>query len=319
MVIGGTYHPFEACAEILDTYLTSSGICESKVTDDRKALTKLDGYDLVILYTCSGKLTPAQEKRLCEFVRNGGGLLAIHAANVMDESNEDYLEMVGTRFITHGPITDFTVNIAADHDITQRIDDFKVTDEFYICEKRAKRLQVLAKARWQGEEHPMVYVRSYGKGRVCYIAPGHDERTFSDPLFQRICGKGARWVTKEKQNKVVRAGIVGYGGAFNMGRAHAGLMRAAGLEVTAVCDLDVSRLEIAREELGEDTGLYTKIEEIAAAENVDMGIIITPHNVHCANVLEFLTRGKHAIVEKPFCITADEATTMISGIVSDIH
>ncbi len=313
LVIGGTFHPFEPCAEILEGYLTGAGLCETTVTDDRKKLTRLGGYDLVILYTCGGKLTPAQEKSLCAFVNDGGGLLAIHAANVMDDVNADYLEMVGTKFIGHGPITEFTVDITADHDITKRIDSFRITDELYICEKRAKRLRVLATALWQGEKHPMVYVRSYGKGRVCYVAPGHDERTFSNPLFQRICGKGVRWVTKERENKVVRAGIVGYGGAFNMGQHHAGLMRAAGLEVTADCDLDGSRLEIAKEELGEDIETYTKIEEIAASDAVDMGIIITPHHVHCDNALEFLTRGKHAIVEKPFCITADEATKMIDA------
>ncbi|MGQ9732195.1 MAG: ThuA domain-containing protein [Candidatus Zipacnadales bacterium] len=310
LVIGGTYHPFETCAEILSATLKASNVCKTTIAD-RKALTRPEKYDLVIMYTGGGKLTPTQEKNLCEFIKTGGGLVAIHASNVMDEANASYLEMIGTRFVSHGPISEFTVHVKPGHQITNRVDTFRVTDEFYICEKRTKRFEVLATGLWHGEEHPMVYVRPYGKGRVCYIAMGHDERTFRQPMFQRLVGKAARWVAGEQEANPVRAGLVGYGGAFNMGRSHASQLREAGLEVTAVCDLDPDRLEVAREEQGDSVGLYTDVAEMAAAEEVDMGIIITPHNVHAANALEFLSRGKHAIVEKPFCITVEEATHMI--------
>jgi scyllo-inositol 2-dehydrogenase (NADP+) len=313
LVIGGTYHPFEACAEILSSHLRGQGIAEVAVTSDRKALTRLDKYDLVIMYTCAGKLTPAQEKRLCAFVEGGGGFVGIHAANVMSEENADYLEMIGSRFVTHPPITQFTVNVTRDHQVTRRIDSFRVVDEFYICEKRTKRYQVLATALWQGQEHPMVYVRSYGKGRVCYIAMGHDERTLGDPMFLRLVGKAVQWAANERESKPVRCGIVGYGGAFNMGRHHADLIRAAGMEVSAVCDIDQARLEVAREEQGEEVALYSSLVELAEADDVDLGVVITPHNVHAENVLELLNRGKHAIVEKPFCITAEEATRMIEA------
>jgi predicted dehydrogenase/type 1 glutamine amidotransferase len=312
LVTGGRHHPFETCAPILAEALKKGNVCEATIADT-KALTRLAKYDLVIMYTCGTKLTPAQEKSLCEFVKGGGGLVGIHSANVIDEGNDGYLEMIGTKFITHGPITEITVNLVADHQITERVDSFKITDEFYLCQKRTRRFQVLADALWQGQKHPMAYVRPYGKGRVFYTGLGHDERAFNHLMFQRLIGKAVRWVTKQLEAKPTRAGIIGYGGAFSMGRHHAGQIRDAGMQVTAVCDLDPKRLEVAREELGEEVSLYDNLIDLANSEDVDLGIVITPHNVHCANVLELVTCGKHAIVEKPFCITAEEATRMIEA------
>ena len=40
-----------------------------------------------------------------------------------------------------------------------------------------------------------------------------------------------------KRAKDIKVGVVGYGGAFNMGRAHLSQMQAAGMTPTAVCEL----------------------------------------------------------------------------------
>jgi predicted dehydrogenase/type 1 glutamine amidotransferase len=313
ILIGGEYHDFEANAETMAAFLRENGVCDCKITSDRKALTRLSPYDLVIIYASSADLTPAQEKALCEYVRAGGGLLGVHTATVLGQGNPDYMEMIGGRFITHGPITNFEVNLVGDHEITRRMDGFRITDEFYIMEKKTRRYEVLANAQWHGKIHPMVYVRPYGKGRVCYIALGHDQRAFGTPQFQKLVCQGARWVSKQAEAKPVRCAIVGYGGAFNMGKHHADQIRRVGLEVTAVCDLDAGRLEIAREEQGEGVALYQKLEDLAADPNVDLAVVITPHNVHARNALLLLNAGKHVITEKPFCITAEEATAMIEA------
>jgi predicted dehydrogenase len=46
----------------------------------------------------------------------------------------------------------------------------------------------------------------------------------------------------------IRCGVIGYGGAFNMGRAHAEyITQTEGLELTAACDLDPTRTQAAKE------------------------------------------------------------------------
>ncbi|NQT52350.1 hypothetical protein HQ576_09885, partial [bacterium] len=41
-----------------------------------------------------------------------------------------------------------------------------------------------------------------------------------------------------KRAKDIQVGCIGYGGAFNMGRAHLGQMQAAGMTPVAVCEID---------------------------------------------------------------------------------
>jgi scyllo-inositol 2-dehydrogenase (NADP+) len=111
--------------------------------------------------------------------------------------------------------------------------------------------------------------------------------------------------------KQIKVGTIGYGGAFNMGREHLnGLLKNEGFVASAVCDLDPARLAIAQEEFpGIET--YTSIDEMLARSEVQLLVIILPHNAHFEVSLKCLRAGRHVIVEKPFTITLDEADTLI--------
>ncbi len=309
---GGRFHPFDSCAKILEDFLKRDGICESVVTEDRNAFKNLKDYDLVIDYTQGGELTLEQEKGLCKFVRNGGGFIGIHSASDSWVKNDEYMEMLGSHFIGHGPVTEFTVNISPlEHDITRRIFDFKVVDEFYILEKKTSHFEVLATGNWQFKTHPLSYTREYGKGRVFYTALGHDERAFNNPFFQKLIFRAVRWVTGEKEGESVRCGIIGYGGTFNMGKHHADLIsNVKGLKVTAICDVNKERLKSAEKDFpGVKT--YESIENMLSDDIIDLGVVVVPHNVHGKVALSLLEKKKHTIVEKPFVISAEEGKKLI--------
>lgn len=111
----------------------------------------------------------------------------------------------------------------------------------------------------------------------------------------------------------IRCGIIGYGGAFNMGRAHATyITQTPGLELTAICDLDPARTAVAAEDFTE-TETYNAVEEMLGAPEVDLSVIVLPHNLHAAVSIACSQAGKHVICEKPMCITVDEATRMIEA------
>ncbi|HEY0074483.1 MAG TPA: Gfo/Idh/MocA family oxidoreductase [Abditibacteriaceae bacterium] len=111
----------------------------------------------------------------------------------------------------------------------------------------------------------------------------------------------------------IRCGVIGYGGAFNMGRAHANyITETDGLELTAVCDLASDRTDVAKNDFPQIT-TYNQVEELLSAPDVDLAVIVLPHNVHAGVALQCLEAGKHVIVEKPMCITVDEATAMIEA------
>ncbi|NOZ64366.1 MAG: ThuA domain-containing protein, partial [Caldiserica bacterium] len=132
-ITGGGFHPFDACAKILKDFLESYCVYEIVVTSKRDSLKNLEGYTAVIVYTQGGELNPEQERGLCEFVRRGGGFIGIHCASDSWVKNDEYMEMIGSHFIGHGPVTEFTVKISeVDSDITRRIFDFEITDEFYL-------------------------------------------------------------------------------------------------------------------------------------------------------------------------------------------
>jgi len=114
-------------------------------------------------------------------------------------------------------------------------------------------------------------------------------------------------------NAPIRAAVIGYGGAFNMGKRHAESMHLTGrMELRAVCDLDPSRTEQAAQDFpGIKT--YNAVQDVFADEEIDLVTVITPHNTHAELAIAALQSGKHAIVEKPMCITVNEADAMIAA------
>lgn len=315
LMIGGEYHPFDSCGRILADHLQRNGSADCTVTDDRDAFRKLDGLDVVIAYTQGGRLTEVQEAGLCDWVKRGGAFVGIHCAADSWVENERYMEMIGSQFTGHGPVTEFQVDVSdGEHEVMRRLSGFRITDEFYLLKKRTDQdLHWLAAGSWQFASHPLAYCREYGKGRVFYTALGHDERAFRHPAFQKLIHRAIWWGTRSNQAGPVRFGIVGYGGAFNMGKCHADTIRQTpDLSVTAVCDSDARRLEIARQEQP-DVQVFTDVRKMAASGSIDVGVIVTPHNSHAPIALELLEAGVGVVCEKPFCLTIDEATRMIDA------
>ncbi len=106
--------------------------------------------------------------------------------------------------------------------------------------------------------------------------------------------------------------VIGYGPAFNMGKAHCGwAQETKGLELFAVCDIDEKRTQDAEKDFpGIET--FNRIEDLLK-EDFDLATIVTPHNMHAPLAIKCLEAGKHTIVEKPMCISIDEATRMVEA------
>lgn len=110
----------------------------------------------------------------------------------------------------------------------------------------------------------------------------------------------------------VKVGVVGYGGAFNMGRGHLQQMQKCGMVPTAVCELDAERLTVARQDFpGIET--YATVDEMLKKSKVNLVTIITPHNNHAEITLKCLKAGRNVVVEKPMALTTAECDTMIAA------
>lgn len=108
----------------------------------------------------------------------------------------------------------------------------------------------------------------------------------------------------------IKVGVIGYGGAFNMGRGHLQEMAATGMTPTAVADIDPRRLQAAAKEFpGIET--YPSAGEMLRKSDVKLAAIITPHNTHARLALQCLRARRHVVVEKPFALTTAQCDAMI--------
>jgi len=113
-----------------------------------------------------------------------------------------------------------------------------------------------------------------------------------------------------EEAKSIRCAVIGYGGAFNMGRAHLEGMQKAGMSPYAVAELDAERLEVAVKDFpGIQT--YTSVEAMLKEGKPDLVTIITPHNTHAELAVQCLEAGAGVICEKPMAITIEECDQMI--------
>jgi len=114
------------------------------------------------------------------------------------------------------------------------------------------------------------------------------------------------------REKTIRGAVIGYGGAFQMGRHHLEAMQNAGIEPYAACDLSPACMEqAARDFPGLRT--FTDYHALLADPDVDLVVQILPHNLHGPVNLEIVRAGKHCVSEKPFTLTVAEADACIAA------
>ncbi len=314
MLVGGRFHDFEQGPQRIAAALGDR--FDITITDDLASLDGLNGYDLLVVYTCrrDDEMTDARAEAIERFVSGGGGLLGIHSANASFKNNERWMKLIGSRFAGHGPVMDFAVTPSdPTHPVVARTDAFEVTDELYRSEPTTD-YEVFATAHWQGEHMPMGYQRTVGDGRVVWVGLGHDARAMDNVYVRRMYQRAARVAAGERFDATFTTGILGYGGAFNMGKAHANaLLKQHGASVTAVCDLDPKRTEQAKVELGDHIQTTNDPEAFMKDFDFDLCVQILPHNLHATWCTKASQAGKHVVTEKPFCITLDEADRMIAA------
>ena len=109
----------------------------------------------------------------------------------------------------------------------------------------------------------------------------------------------------------IKVGVLGYGGAFNMGKSHLDQMKKAGMTPFAVCEIDPARLKVATDDWpGIET--YTKLDDMLKQSDVDLIVHITPHHLHYSLAAKCVKAGKHVVTEKPFVVTTQQADKLIA-------
>jgi type 1 glutamine amidotransferase len=155
---------------------------------------ELEYFQGMILYYHQNTISDQAIGALDDFIRRGGGALAIHSATASFMDAIRYFEILGGRFAGHGPVETFDIIPSqVDDDIFDNLPGFTNVDELYLHDLEDD-IRVHYYANYQGERAPMVWTRLYGEGRVCYACPGHRTQTMRIPAYQAILQRALRWV-----------------------------------------------------------------------------------------------------------------------------
>lgn len=108
----------------------------------------------------------------------------------------------------------------------------------------------------------------------------------------------------------MRVGVVGCG---RVSRVHVkSLIQTGKCRVVSVCDLDNDRATALAKEYGIPR-VYTDFSSMLRKEKLDIVHVLTPPQIHAPLSIEAMDAGCHVLVEKPMCMTVNEADEMIEA------
>ena len=116
--------------------------------------------------------------------------------------------------------------------------------------------------------------------------------------------------TGANPSEAIRVGIIGTGGQGRSNMTTPTMVK----HVTAVCDVDRSRVAEAQKQLKEKTGIdavgYGDYRKLLESKEIDAVLIATPDHWHALTAIHACQAGKDVYVEKPMTLTIIEALAM---------
>ena len=218
IITGKNNHDWRSTTPVLKRSLESTGIFEVSVSKDPSAVVlddpELEKYDAILLNYNGPRWSNKREKTLLNFVRQGGGLVIVHAANNAFSEWTEFNEMIGVGWRAgagHGRPHAFRLELVdRSHPVTSgmRSKIVHTEDELYhnltgpLLEKVPPvntKYRVLAHAfstietGGTGKNEPMVIATNYYRGRVFHTPMGHFLHSMKSVCFQTFLARGTQW------------------------------------------------------------------------------------------------------------------------------
>ena len=144
-------------------------------------------------------MTDAQQQAIFDFINNGGGFLALHNSHGLYPPDGPFYEIFGGDYGGHPPPEEFMIRIEnKDHPITAGVEDFRTFDEQHMSKYYGDREQLLLRNISDANKSaPAGWWREIGKGRFCYLAPGHTPEALGHPMMEQLIRNSVRWLTRQ--------------------------------------------------------------------------------------------------------------------------
>jgi len=162
-------------------------------TDSTKFVyTNLKQYAAVVFLSTTGDvLNEEQQKAFQQYIQKGGGFVGVHAASDTEYGWPWYGKLCGAYFVKHPKIQEavLVINDSTNIATKQLPHPWKRTDEWYNFKDIQPDLHVLISidetsysGGTNGANHPMGWCHNFEGGRAFYIALGHTDESWADPL-----------------------------------------------------------------------------------------------------------------------------------------
>ena len=245
---GGPYHKWQLTTPVLKKQLEETGLFQVDVVTAPKAGEDFSGFHpdfakyQTIVFNYDAADWPAEIKTSFEqYVRNGGGVVVVHAADNAFGNWKEFNEMIGVGgwrgrnensgplwFLKDGKLTSDTkpgragshgrrqpylvVTRDASHPIMKGLPAqwMHQGDELYNSLRGpGEHMTVLATAfsdpsnAGSGKDEPVLMVLNYGKGRIFHTVMGHDINALSCEGFIVTYQRGTEWSATGKVTQKV--------------------------------------------------------------------------------------------------------------------
>ena len=201
-------HEPRQCVDVMAPVLEREGyeVTISDALDSYLDHDRMMSLDLVVQVWTMGTISPEQEKGLLDTIASGVGFAGWHGGTGDAFRNSTkYQFMVGGQWVAHpGGVIDYDVNIINHEDaITRGIADFHMRSEQYYMHVDPSN-EVLATTTFAGEHcrwidgvvMPVVWKRTWDRGRVFYTSLGHVAADVRVPEVTEIIRRGMLWASR---------------------------------------------------------------------------------------------------------------------------
>jgi hypothetical protein len=151
-------------------------------------------------------MKPEQGKAVRRFVSEGGAALMLHNVTHVGLTDPDFRDVLGAAYAGHPAIRTFKVKVTnPNHPITKGVRDFIVTDEQHYMDYDKDRKYLFLETvnengldfNKKGPIAPGGWAYDYGKGRVCYMSPGHLLTVLWNPEYVKLQHNAVRWLLRQ--------------------------------------------------------------------------------------------------------------------------
>ncbi len=262
--------------------------------------------ETLVLDTPLDALSSGDVDELTDRVRRGARLFV-----VLHPGDQAASLLAGAEVVDTEPVTEWFVTLA-DRPEAARLDrEVPVRSGLRHLRTTSDDVQVAATTSVRFEHRTVLTVRPLGQGIV--VGSGLDaeaarnHRVIGHFIDRLLAGANEPVIT------TMGVAVVGYGPFGGMGYTHGlACTETDGLELVAAVDTSPDRLEAARADFPE-LRVYADATAMAADDGVDVAIIATPPVFHAPLALELLRAGKHVVLEKPMCLTLEQADELLAA------